>query len=103
MLVELGDRLRVVDLELGVGDLVDPGANRLAEQLATGLAADRVGNCADGISWIDEAERHGTTRNVEGMVDGKTWLAEPQFAGGWEALWSAAGRAADPHKVGGCR
>src|SRR6185437_5925230 len=49
VLVELRDRLRVVDLELGVGDLVDPGAHRLAEELAAGLTADRVGYGANRI------------------------------------------------------
>ena len=58
VLVELGQRFRVVDLELVVGDLVDPGADRLAEQLATGLAADRVGDCADGVGGVYEAECH---------------------------------------------
>ena len=37
VLVELGDRLGVVLLELLVGDLVDPGAHRLAEELAARL------------------------------------------------------------------
>jgi hypothetical protein len=40
VLVELGDRLGVVLLELLVGNLVDPGAHRLAEELAAGLTAD---------------------------------------------------------------
>src|ERR1700761_5305543 len=71
VLVELGDRLRVVDLELGVGDLVDPGAHRLAEELATGLAADRIGYGADRVAWIYEAEGHEVIRNLEGVVDGK--------------------------------
>ena len=43
VLVELADRLRVVGVELVVGNLVDPGADGLAEKLAAGLAADRVG------------------------------------------------------------
>ena len=71
VLVELGERLRVVDLELGVGDLVDPGADRLAEQLAAGLAADRVGNCADRVGWVYEAEGHVLVANLEAAVDGK--------------------------------
>ena len=58
VLVELGDRLRVVGLELVVGDLVDPGAHRLAEQLAARLAADRVGDRADRVGGVDEAQGH---------------------------------------------
>ena len=45
-------------VELGVGDLVDPGADRLAEQLATGLTADRVGDRADRVGGVYEAESH---------------------------------------------
>ncbi len=62
MLVELGDGPRVVGLELVVGNLVDPGADRLAEQLPTGLAADRIGDRADGIGGIDEAEGHRSAK-----------------------------------------
>jgi pimeloyl-ACP methyl ester carboxylesterase len=58
VLVELRERFRVVGLELVVGDLVDPGADRLAEQLATRLAADRVGDCADRVGGVYEAEGH---------------------------------------------
>ncbi len=59
VLVELGDRLGVVSVELVVGDLVDPGAHRLSEELAAGLATNGIRNDADGIGWIYEAERHG--------------------------------------------
>jgi hypothetical protein len=48
-----------VDLELVVGDLVDPGTHSLAEQLPAGLASDRVGDRADGVGWVYEAEGHG--------------------------------------------
>ena len=58
VLVELGERLGVVGLELAVGDLVHPGADRLAEELAASLAADRVGDRADRVGWVYEAERH---------------------------------------------
>jgi hypothetical protein len=58
VLVELGQRFRVVDLELAVGDLVDPAADGLAEQLAAGLAADRVGDRADRVGWVYETEGH---------------------------------------------
>jgi hypothetical protein len=47
-----------VDLELLVRDLVDPGTDGLAEQLAAGLTADRVGDRADCVGWIYEAEGH---------------------------------------------
>ena len=72
VLVELGDRLRVVGLELVVGDLVDPGADRLAEQLAARLAADRVGDRADRVGWVDEAEGHRLQRKIDRPQDGKT-------------------------------
>src|SRR4029450_13942515 len=58
MLAELGDGLRVVLLELVVRNLVDPGAHRLAEQLAAGLTADGVGHRSDGVGWVYEAECH---------------------------------------------
>ncbi len=58
VLVELGKRLGVVGLQLLVGNLVDPGADRLAEQLATGLAADRVGDRTDRVGRVNEAESH---------------------------------------------
>ena len=56
VLVEVGDRLRVMGLELGLGDLVDPRANHLAEDLATCLAPDRVGDDPDRVLRFDEAE-----------------------------------------------
>ena len=40
VVVELGDRAGVMGLELVVGDLVHPGADRLPEELAARLAAD---------------------------------------------------------------
>src|SRR4051794_30652666 len=58
VLVELGDRPCEVTLELVVWDLVHPGPDSLPEQLATGLAADRVSDCADGVGRVDEAEGH---------------------------------------------
>ena len=58
VLVELRERLGVVDLELALRDLVDPGAHRLAEQLAPGLAADRVGDRADRVCRVYEAQSH---------------------------------------------
>ncbi len=58
VVVEVLDGLGVVDLELVLGDLVDPGANHLAEQLPPRLAADRLGDDADRFLWLDEAEGH---------------------------------------------
>ena len=71
MLVELRDRLRVVLLELVVGDLVDPRAHRLAEQLAARLAADRVGDGADRVGGVYEAQRHRAPK-IDPASDGKT-------------------------------
>jgi hypothetical protein len=39
-----------------LGDLVHPGAHRLAEQLALRLAAYRVGDSPDRVGWIYKAE-----------------------------------------------
>ena len=58
VVVELVDRLCVVDLQLVVGDLVDPCAHDLAEQLAAGLAAHALGDDSDRFLRFDEAERH---------------------------------------------
>ena len=58
VLVEVGDGLRVVGLELGLGDLVDPRLDDLAEDLATRLPADRLGDDPDGVLRLDEAEWH---------------------------------------------
>src|SRR5215217_7604330 len=59
MLVQVVDGLRVVRRELLVGDLVDPRADQLAQQLPAGLAADRLGDDADGVLRLDEAQGHG--------------------------------------------
>ena len=58
VLVQLREGLRVVDLQLGVGDLIDPRADGLPEQLAARLTADRVGDRPDCVGWIYEAEAH---------------------------------------------
>src|SRR3954468_13254622 len=83
VLVELGDRLGVVDFELGLGDLVHPGAHRLPEELAASLTADRVGNGPDGVGWVYEAERHRLPRKVEAADDAKRCPLSPHFAGSW--------------------
>ena len=58
VVVEILDRLRVVCLELVVGNLVDPGVHHPPEQLASGLPSDRLGDDADGLLRFYEAERH---------------------------------------------
>jgi hypothetical protein len=45
-------------LELLIGDLVHPGANRLAEELATGLTAHGIGDRPDGVGWVYKAKCH---------------------------------------------
>ena len=62
VLVEVGDRLGVVDRQLLVGDVVDPRAHDLADELAARLAADRLGDHADRILGLDEAEWHRDSR-----------------------------------------
>ena len=57
--------------ELVLGDLVDPGADDLAEKLAAALAADRVGYGADCIGWVYEAKCHVSPK-VKSVADGKT-------------------------------
>jgi hypothetical protein len=56
VLVEVGDRLRVVRLELGLGDLVHPRAHDLPQDLAPCLTPDRIGDHADGVLRLDEAQ-----------------------------------------------
>ena len=59
VVVELLDGLRVVHLELVLGDLVDPRADDLAEQLPARLAADALRNDPDRFLRLDEAQWHG--------------------------------------------
>ena len=58
VLVEVGDGLDVLRLELALGDLVDPGPDELAEQLPARLAPDGFGDDADRVLGFDEAEGH---------------------------------------------
>ena len=58
VLVEVGDRLGVVDGQLLVGDVVDPRAHDLADELTASLAADGLGDHADCVLRLDEAQRH---------------------------------------------
>jgi hypothetical protein len=69
-------------LEVGLGDLVDPGADELAEELPPRLATHGLGDDSDGITGLDEAQGHrisrvaqgvgGTGRTVGGGADVKT-------------------------------
>jgi hypothetical protein len=58
VVVEVVDRLRVVDLELVVGNLVDPGVDDLPEQLTPSLAPERLRDDANRLGRFDEAEGH---------------------------------------------
>ena len=58
VLVQVGDRLGVVGRELRLGDLVHPRLDDLAEDLATRLAANGIGDHPDGVLRLDEAEWH---------------------------------------------
>ena len=58
VLVQIGDCLGVMRSQLGFWDLVHPGADHLAENLATGLASHRVSNHPNGVLGFDEAEGH---------------------------------------------
>jgi hypothetical protein len=64
VLVEVRDRLGVVQREFLVGDVVHPCPDDLADQLAAGLAADRLRDHADRILGLYEAEGHGGSRGV---------------------------------------
>ena len=50
--------LGVVDRQFLVGDVVHPRAHDLADELAAGLAADGLGDHADRVLRLDEAEWH---------------------------------------------
>src|SRR3954447_3069285 len=58
VLVEVGDGLGVVRLELAIRDLIDPRAHDLTDELAPRLAADRLGDDSYGVLGFDETERH---------------------------------------------
>ena len=85
LLVEVRHGLRIVGLELALGDLVDPRPNDLAQELAAGLATDRLSHDANRILWLDEAKGHvrsqcsggGTSRTVGRGVDGKGLARNP--------------------------
>ena len=82
---------RVVRLQLVVRDLVDPRANGLTEQLAAGLAADGVGDCADRVGGIDEAERHLANLGGRGLACGaKVDAAADGTAGAARTLFPAS-------------
>ena len=82
-------------LQLVVRDLVDPRANGLTEQLAAGLAADGVGDCADRVGGIDEAERHlanlgggvGLRGKGDAAADGTAGAARTLFPASRLAFW----------------
>src|SRR5215212_2202338 len=69
VVVELREGPGVVGLELVVGNLLYPGANGLAEKLPASLAPDRIGDRANGVSGVDEAQRHSRAK-IEGGSDG---------------------------------
>ena len=74
VLVEVGDGLGVVRGELLVGDLVDPRAHQLAQQLAAGLAPDRFGDDADGVLRLDETQWHDAAHGTHGPRTEPGWL-----------------------------
>src|SRR6476659_3822331 len=72
--IELRDRTGVVGVKLVIGNLVDPGANGLPEELAARLAADRIGDRADGVGGIDEVQGHDVAK-IDPASDGTSVLA----------------------------
>jgi hypothetical protein len=58
VVVELVHGLRIVDVQLVVGYLVDPRPHDLAEQLPARLTADALGNYPNRFLCLDEAEWH---------------------------------------------
>src|SRR5215212_2909947 len=73
VVVELLDGLRVVDLELVVGDLVDPRAHDLAQELAARLAPDALGDDPDRFLRLDEAQWHDRQSRTGSRR--KAWLS----------------------------
>ena len=88
MLIEVGHCLGVVRRQLGLGNLVDPGAHELAEQLPAGLAADRLRDHADGVLRLNEAQWHfaahgtGCVGRHNGVVAGRyeSWFLSARDA-----------------------
>ena len=74
VLVEVGDRLGVVGLELGLRDLVHPGPHDFAEDLPTRLAPDGLGDDSYGVLRFDEAEGHrGSGLEDADAAEGRWW------------------------------
>jgi hypothetical protein len=77
VLVEVGDGLDVVRLELGLGDLVHPRVDDVPDELTARVATDGLGDDADRILGLDEAQCHGwnlpdgSPRKVGACSDGK--------------------------------
>src|SRR5205823_6044983 len=64
VLVEVSDRLRVVGRQFLIGDVINPGAYDLPDELPARLAPDRLGDDADGILRLNEAEWHRDSRRT---------------------------------------
>src|ERR1700704_283637 len=62
VLVKVGDRLRVVDGQLWLRDVIDPSAHDLADDLTARLAPDRLGDHSNGVLRLDEAKGHRDSR-----------------------------------------
>ncbi|MGZ4231825.1 MAG: hypothetical protein ACXVVQ_10405 [Solirubrobacteraceae bacterium] len=74
VLVEVGDSLRVVGLELGLRDLVHPGPYDFTENLPTRLAPDGFGDHSYGVLRFDEAEGHRDSGLVDAdAAEGRRW------------------------------
>ena len=71
VLVEVGHGLCVVGGQLLLGDLVDPGAHELAQELPASLPPDGLGDDPDGVLRLDEAQGHGRTvgKGPDGAAD----------------------------------
>ena len=95
VVVELVHRLGVVDLELVVGDLVDPRAHDLAEQLAAGLTPDALRYDPDRFLRLDEAQWH-----VRQIRTGSRRKDAMSSSGSWTHSAARPGQSAHSEKCG---
>jgi hypothetical protein len=72
VLVEVGDRLGVVQRQLLLWDVIDPGANDLTDELPAGLSTHGLGYDSNRILRFDEAERHRGSLALEDLLGEQT-------------------------------
>src|SRR5687768_18327504 len=83
IVIEVVHRLRVVDHQLVVWNLVHPRGHHLTEELQASLTSNRLGNDANGLLGLDEAQWHGA--KVGGAPDGMAHRPTPRYGCGGAA------------------